>query len=72
MNLQSMTIVGHEPAAIMAALRRHFTVQTRRIAGAQYRIEASDDDGRIRLRIAYFWVPSMWRWVYNIQPGDRP
>ena len=73
MNLQSMTLAGHEPAAIMAALRRHFTITTQRRPGAVYAwlLEASDDSGRVRLRLIYFFNAREWAWVYDILPGDR-
>lgn len=74
MNLQSITCAGHEPAAVMAVLRRRFNVATRRTPGCvePYQIEASDDSGRLRLRIPYFWSARLWCWVYDIQRGDRP
>lgn len=72
MNLQAMAVAGREPAAIMAALRRRFTVSTRRLDSVAYQMECRDDEGRIRLRIIYWWVPRLWRWVYNARRGDRP
>lgn len=72
MNLQSMTSAGREPAAIMAALRRRFTVNTRRITPAKFQIECRDDNGRLRLRIPYLWVNKKWAWSYMILPGERP
>lgn len=74
MNLQRMTWAGLEPFSIQAALRRRFTVVTRQndCRVWPYKIEASDDRGRVRLRIAYFWSEQRFRWIYLIQPGDRP
>ena len=72
MNLQSLTNAGREPAVIMAGLRRRFTVSIRRISQSKFQIECRDDDGRLRLRLPYFWVHQKWVWSYMILPGDRP
>ena len=73
MNLQHMISMGIDPCAIQAALRRRFNVVTRE-NGCRvwpYSIVAYDDDGRVRLRIAYLWSERLWRWAYCIIPGDR-
>jgi len=74
MNLQRMTYTGVEPAALQAALQRHFTTVTRQnnCRVWPYQIAAYDDTGRIRIRISYMWSENQFRWFYAILPGDRP
>jgi hypothetical protein len=74
MNLQALASSGHDPEVVMAVLRRRFNVATRRCPGEvyPYQIEASDDAGRARIRIPYFWSAGLWHWVYLIHRGDRP
>ena len=73
MNLIDLTLNNPQPRDVRNALLPRFAevdVHRRPCAVCGYEIVARDDNGRIRLRIPYFWAERLDSWIYFICKGE--